>query len=393
MQSVSTQYPCELYRSIDEVPAAEWKEVCRSSRNIYLDSRYLKAVELSFAAESQVWYALYRDAAGRAVAATCFSRYIVDGALLASPLIQKIVSTVRRIWPGFFKFRLLIGGIPVTTCDCQLAITDDVDPEGILTGLNETAVNVARESGCRLISFMQFSPELAVRLDGLSQYGFHKAKSAYAYQLEGSLDSFDAYLADRNSKARWNIRKSLQRFDEAGFTCEQLRGRDGVDRLFTPEVHQLYLNVLNRAEVRFERIPLLFFQELARQLPDESCVCFTILKKGNQIVGFCCGLAGGDQHVISTVGLDYSLNAEADLYFNTIYRGLQQGLVPGVRKVFFGASADQFKQRLGCRGSWLSIYVKAIYPPGKLLLKWFFGLLFNAHDGNDAPPPGKTPKE
>ena len=386
-----TRYACELYNSVDDIDADEWREVCRSSENMYLDPRFLKAVELSFVAEAQFWYAVYRDEAGRAVAATCFSRYRVDGALLAPPVVQKIVSIVRRIWPGFFQFRLMMCGVPVTTCDCQLAIVDDADLEGILAGLDETAVSLARQSGCRLLSFMQFSPELAAKLDGLSRYGFHKTRSAYAYHLEGNLDSFDAYLASRNSKARWNIRKSLKQFEATGLTCEQFRGRDGAEQLFTPEVHQLYLNVLNRAKVRFERIPNEFFQEFARQYPDESC--YTVIRQGERIVAFCCGLADGDQYALLWVGFDYSINAETELYFNVMYRCLEQGLAPGVRVVYFGASADQFKQRVGCRGTWLSIYVKAIYPPGQLLLKWLSGLLFDTRDSLDAPPPVGTARE
>ena len=389
---MSKSYACELYRSIDDVDVDEWREVCRSARNMYLDPRFLKAVELSFAVKAQFWYAVYRDDAGRAVAATCFSRYLADGALMATPLVMKVARAVRRVLPGFAKFHLLLCGLPVQACcDSQLAIADGADMDGILAGLNETSLELARKSGCRLISFMQFSPELAARLDGLSRYGFHKARSAYVYRLEGEFGSFAAYTASRSSRARWNLRNSLRKFEEAGLTCEQIRGRDIADRLFTPEVHRLYLNVLERAEVRFECASASFFQELARQLPDESC--FTILRQGERIVAFCCGIAGDDQHALLLVGLDYSLNADADLYFNVMFRGLEHGLTPGVRVVHFGASADEFKQRVGCHGSWFSLYIKAIFPPGILLLKWFIGSLFDTRDGTNAPPPsGKARK-
>ena len=39
------------------------------------------------------------------------------------------------------------------------------------------------------------------------------------------------------------------------------------------------------------------------------------------------------------------VNADYKLYFNITFRGLDQGLVPGVRIVHFGASADEFKHR------------------------------------------------
>ena len=231
---------------------------------------------------------------------------------------------------------------------------------------------------------------MAAQLNGLSRYGFSKARSAYAYQLEGDFGSFAEYVGSRSSQTRRNIRKSLKNFDDAGMTCELLRGRDAANLLFAPEIHQLYLNVLNRAKVRFECIPADFFQELARQFPDDSC--FTILRQGERIVAFSCGLGDGNQHALLLVGLDYSVNPDADLYINLMFRGLKQALVPGVRVVHFSATADQFKQRAGCRGAWLSMYVKAVYPPGRLFLKCLFGLFFDTRDGTNAPPPFGIPR-
>ena len=393
---MSMRYACELYSSIDDVNADEWHEVCHNSGNLYLDPQFLKAVELSFAAEAQIWYAIYRDEAGNAMAATCFSRCLIDSALSAPPLARKLVAGMRRIFPGFFKFRILLCGIPIQACcNSQLAITDGADIDAILAGLEEVAMRLARQSGwksgCRFLLFLQFPPELAVKLDELERYGFHKARSAYAYRLEGEFGSFAGYLESLDSKARRNVRRSLQTFEKAGLTCEQIRGRDGADQLFTPEVYQLYLNVLNRAKVRFECVPARFFTELARQLPDESC--FTILRKGDRIVAFHCALAGGQQHALLLVGLDYSLNAEFKLYFNLMFRGLEQGLVPGVHVVHFGASADEFKQGVGCRGSWLTLYLKAVDPPIRPLLKLLFRRWFDSSDGTNAPPPSGIPRK
>lgn len=393
---MSMNYACELYDSIDDVNADEWLDVCRNSENLYLDPRFLKAVELSFAAEAQIWYAVFRDDAGHAVAVTCFSRYLIDGALSTRSFVRTLVTGVRRIFPGFLKFYILLCGLPIQACcNHQLAIADGADMAGIIAGLHEVASGLARQSGwkagCRFLLFMQFPPELAAKLDGLSRYGFLKARSVYAYQLEGDFGSFAGYLASLNSHSRRNVRRSLQIFESAGLTCAQIRGRDGADRLFTPEVYQLYLNVLNRAQVCFERVPLRFFQELCRQLPEESC--FTILRQGEQIVAFHCALADGAQHRLLLVGFDYALNADFKLYFNLMYRGLDQGLVPGVRVVHFGASADEFKQGVGCRGTWLTVYVKAAFPLGRLLLKCQLGLFFDTRDGTNAPPPYGTPRK
>lgn len=381
---MSTPYSYQLYQSIDDVNVDEWRNVCRQTGNVYLDPRFLKGVEVSFAADAKFWYVVYRDDDGTAVAATCFSRYQIDCALMAPPIVQRFAASIRTFWKRFLKYKVLLCGIPVSTCDSQLAIAEGADPARVVAGLSQAAMEIARQARCRLISFKEFSPELAAQIDGLTDHGFLKARSVYAYHLEGDFGSFAGYLASRPKRTRAKIRKNMRSFEDAGLTCEQFRGRDAA-HLLTPEFHQLYLNVLDRAKVRFERLPEEFFPQMARQLPDESC--FTIARQGEKIIGFCFGIAGADQHTMLFVGRDYDVPREADLYFNLIYRGLDQALAPGVRAVHIGASSDEFKQQMGCHGAWLSVYVKAVKPLSQILLKQVFGLLFDTRDGTNAPPP------
>lgn len=368
-------YSRQLYDSIDEVDVEEWRTVSRWSGNLYLDPRFLKAVEKSFSADSRFWYVVFRDDHGRVVAATCFTRYLVDLSLHTPKLVQNVAGKVRCFWSRFLKYRMLLCGIPVSTCDCQLAIAEDADLDAVLAGLDDTAMELARKSGCRLISFKEFPTKLASRLSGLSKYGFLTARSVFAYRLDSHFALFDDYLASRTSASRTNIRRSLRKFDEGGLTCQYLRGRDGFAELYTDEVHRLYLNVLGRAKVRFECVPREFFQELARQLPDESC--FAIIRQGEKIVGFCSGLAGPDQHILLLLGYDDSISRDTDLYFNLIYRSLEQGLSPTVRIVHFGGAADDFKKRIGCVGEWRTIYVKATNPISQSLLKAVFPSVFD----------------
>jgi predicted N-acyltransferase len=368
-------YAYELTEQVDDVDVTTWEAVCGPARNPYLGLGFLRAVERSFAREAKFWYAIFRDDAGQPVGCACFSRYLVDGALMAPQPIQRMLAVVRRAWPSFLKYSILLCGVPVSTCNNQLAIADGGDMERLAISLDALSLKLARESGCTLISFKEFPPEMSRRMDTLQGHGFLRARSLVAYSLAGEFGSFAGYQASRSKGRRAKIRNSFRKFENAGLTCEELRGRDGIDRLFTDDVHRLYLNVLDRAKVKFETIPVEFFRELARQEPDDSC--FTIIRKGDRIVGFCCGLADGEEHNMLFCGLDYSLNAEADLYFNLIYRGLGQGLAPGVKVVHVGAAADEFKRHLGCTGESIALYVKAVGAVRQFALRQVFGLLFD----------------
>lgn len=388
---MSQPYGYTTFHSIDDVDAGLWQQATASSDNLFLDLRFLKAVELAFAHESQFRYVVVHDDSGTPIAATCFSSYQVDGALMAPPLVRRLAAGVRRVWGGFFKYRLLLCGVPVSTCSHQLAITAGADVDRVLVTLNNAAHKIARECGCWLISFKEFPQETTERINGLARLGYRKARSVYAYRLDGELGSFANYLTGRSKRTRANIRRNLRRLEEAGLTCELVRGSETPDALFSPQAHQLYLNVLERAKIRFETLPARFFEEVARQLSEDSH--FAIIRQGERIVGFCSGISNDRQHAMLFCGLDYELNHEADLYANVVFRGLEQALVPGVQTVHIGAAADEFKQRMGCRGEWLAVYVRGANALMQLGLGLVFGLLFDTRDGKGAPPPAGHARE
>lgn len=368
-------YRYDLVQSVEGVDAESWNAVCGPERNAYLDLRFLRAVENSFAKEASFWYLIIRNELGQPIACTCFTKYLVDGVLMAPQVIQNAMAGVRKLWPSFLKYPIMLCGVPVSTCHHQLAIADNADMSRVLVTLNTVAEKLARESGCHLISFKEFPPEAAVHMDALKEQGFLWARSVVAYSLKGDYSSFDEYYDSRSKARRGKIRKTLKKLEAAGVTCEERSGGEGVEDLFTDDVHRLYMNVLNRAQVKFETIPADFFRELARQMPEEST--FTLFRKDGRIVGFCCGLRGEEQHNMLFCGLDYSLNADAELYFNILYRGLGHGLVPGVKVVHIGAAADEFKQHIGCVGESMSIYVRAVGAVRHFLLKQVFGFLFD----------------
>jgi predicted N-acyltransferase len=378
-----TLYPFQLAKSAAEVDRASWQGVCDPSENPFMDLRFLQAVETSFAADARFWYATVQDDSGRAVACACFSCYTVDGCVLAPPAGQRFVTAVRRWWRSFFRFRVLLGGLPVSTSGGQVALADGVDLDRLAATLDRIATKLADESKAKFISFKEYDPALTEKLAPLERYGYRRAESVVTHWLMGEYPSFNTYYDSRSKRHRANIRRHFRKLESAGLTWVQYRGRDDVGGLFTEDVHRLYLNVFDRSQAKFEILPKSFFPELAQQLPDDSC--FTFMFQGERPVGFCCGVASPGGHTLLYCGLDYTLNADADLYFNIIYRGLAQGLVPGVKRVQVGASADEFKKHLGCDQIPLSIFLKARGAVTSFLFHRLFGLLFP-----DRPTPSNS---
>jgi predicted N-acyltransferase len=136
-------------------------------------------------------------------------------------------------------------------------------------------------------------------------------------------------------------------------------------------MHQLYEAVVQKSENRLEILPVTFFRELAINFPGQ--VLFTLVYKDDQIVAFNCSLCTVSNVHYLFCGLDYSLNAESDLYFNLMYGALDEALKQNVTAIYFGQTADSFKARLGSYKTPLYLYIKGT----GFILNWLVRKSFN----------------
>ena len=168
---------------------------------------------------------------------------------------------------------------------------------------------------------------------------------------------FDHVCALYRSRYRNQLLRSRKKFELSGLRVVHLRGGMGVEKLYTEDVHRLYLAVLNRAEVKLECLPAEFFRELARQFRDDAAL--TLIYQDQRIVAFMCGIFHQDAYLNLFCGFDYDLNDETDLYFNLMYEDLDYALRQKVQSIHVGQTANDFKLRMGCFLEPRCFYVKA----------------------------------
>ena len=352
---MSGSYTCRLYDRESDVDQAEWGTVCDASVNPSMDLRFLDLLNNSMPRSSRTWAAVIRNQDGQAVAATYFSLYAVDGALFLPRFLVPPTNLIRRLWPRYLYFRIVICGHPIGIGQSSLQMRPEADPKELAIVLDATATELATKHRAGLILFKEFTANETEQLRELKQLGYLQEQSVVTYTLQSQSDSFDSYYQSRSKRTRANMRKYFAKLEVAGMTYEHRPGCEMANR-FTDDVYGLYQNVLQRASFRFEVVPIEFFQQLALRFPTESC--FTLINDGNRIVGFCCGLGTQSHHMLLYCGIDYERNDEAAIYFNTLYRGLTPAFAAGVKTINLGQSADEFKRRLGCDGEPLHIFTK-----------------------------------
>jgi Peptidogalycan biosysnthesis/recognition len=374
-----TCYRLSLCRSIERRAARDWLPFRANDGDLWMDPRYVQAVETSLGSGSQFWN-LVMHHGGQPVAAAFISLYAIDSLLFVQGRTKEIIQWSRRLWPDCLKFNVLFCGSPVSTGENHLRFSANGNRPAALQCLDRALVRLARANHTQVIALKEFDAEEAASMQALESLGYLRVESLPMNYLPTKYRDFDDLCAAMRSRYRNQIQRSRKKFAKAGLRVEHVQDGPTIERLFTDEVHRLYLAVLERAEVKLECLPAEFFRTLARQFPRD--IHFTFAYRNERIVGFVCGLFHGEHYFNLFCGVDYAVNDESDLYFNLMFHDADYALRHGVKSLHVGQTADDFKSRMGCYTKPRYFYVKGTNRLMHWLLRTGESMLFPP-----VPPP------
>jgi predicted N-acyltransferase len=372
-------YTYRLYDSIREVPRDAWMSLRHGGSDLYMDPGFIATVEETMEA-GRFWSLLVFDEHGRPAGSACLSLYPLDAALLAPPRSRPVTHTIRRVWPGYLKFPILFCGLPVSAGQSHLRFAQDADTQEVLRQLDAALMRLTTQVESVAIVCKEFTDEELSHADHLRELGYIRGYSLPMNCFSPRFHNFDAFVTALRSHYRYKIRRSQRKFATSGLKIAHFSGEDALAQ-YTDEVHELYLAVVERAEVKFEILPAAFFRQLVRHCGDS--VRLTAVFQGPRIVAFSWGLLVGESYQNIFIGLDYESNHEFDLYFNLMAHDLDQALRTGAREIQVGQTADVFKSRLGCEGRPRYVYAKGTRWFSAQPLRWTHRLLM--------PPPPPPP--
>jgi hypothetical protein len=368
-------YTSSIARSIAERDSGDWLG------GGLMDRRFLRAVELSLASDGKFWNVVIKDAAGRSVASAFLSLYWVDPALFVEREWQTRLRQVRRLLPVLRRVPVVLCGTPVSAGESHLRLALGADRPAAVQELEKAMFKVAQRHGSRILVFKEFDDTDPALNAALEARGYLRVASWPMNHLPAQFRSFAELCARARSKYRNQIQRSVKKFVRSGLRIEQVQDGALVERLYTDEVHQLYLAVLERAEVKLEKLPAEFFRELARQFARE--IVFTTAWQADRIVGFVCSLHLGAHYFNLFCGIDYQVNELGDVYFNLLYKDSDFALRHGAKTINVGQASYDFKSRMGCFTRPRAFFVKIRGPFMPALLRKLGSMLF--------PPPPTPP--
>ena len=380
-------------RSIRDIDEGLWDTV-NAREDLFHSHRFLRAVEDGKIEDSSFWYFLfYRDSAP--VGAAVLSSFVVSLDLLVGERTRKVVEAARRLLPRFLRVRVLFCGLPVSICRDSLCIADSSCRREILDCLVAEMTRIARERAIGFLCFKEFPEEHAAAVEDLSDHGFFAADSLPDVSLRLSWPDFGSYMADLRHGYRRHMRRSLGKLGLAEPLPPDARAPGappgmpvlalGGPASCPPErFHELYRNVIARAEVRLETLGEPFFRSLYEAMGADMQVL--VLAEGGETLGAALLMTQGGEMTFFLVGLDYARRDEHDVYFNLIYGIVAAAIRRGCDRLRLGQTSYWVKQSVGGVPAPVRFYLRAERGWVHRLVRAFRPLLFPTFAPRPARP-------
>ncbi len=190
--------------------------------------------------------------------------------------------------------------------------------------------------------------------------------------------SYDDYLASLTSKYRKQAKQIEKEVTAAGCSVEEIK-TDEIMRS-ARQLHDLYLQTHGNARLRLVTLPVEFLPALARSLGDD--MRFTVLKKGETLLGFVTTVKDGETAVGYYIGFDRAANAEIPIYFRLLQSVIGHAIALGCKRLSLGRTALEPKARLGARPDPMRVWIRHRIPMLNVIVR---GLLHAIDDHEEAP--------
>ena len=376
-------------RSVQQLQVEDWCRVCDVQNDLLMHPAFLAAAEASLAAgtagaqasgcETHFWHLLAYEG-DKPVGAACVSEYPLDTMVFASPLAQRVVANVRRVFPSYLKFRVTFCGLPISTAGSNLRVAAGADADEVIRALNDAVEQISRERKTWLIVYKELDEAEAERAAVLEKQRFVRAESLPMNRIVQRHSGFAAFIDAMRSHYRYKIARSRKKFALSGLKLERTSGLAAIEAAYTPTHHAMYERVTCRAEHRLEILPREYFLELASRFPDE--LILTTIAHDSEVIALAWSLRHGTVYRNLFVGIDYEQNEESDAYFNLMIEDVAHAMDEPVGEIMVGQTADEFKSRLGCTSDPRYLFVKLT----NRALQWWF-LRFQSSFFPPLPPP------
>jgi hypothetical protein len=373
---------------IDYVHPERWDAVTAEG-GVFLRRTVLRVIETNGPNNIQPRYALiFREQ--KPVAAVVAQIVSVTRAQLhrqkgpgkgSRPFLRRMLSPAGRVATANLNERMLVAGNLLSWGFHGIAFAGDEKPAELWPGVAEALYRIrraARLSGQTNFVMLKDVTERQSGLESLRRFSYRPLETEpnMVLQIDPRWRNYEDYLGALDAKYRRNAKDQLKKLAAAECRLERLDDVGANAR----RLHELYLAVHANSSIRLVTLPEGYLPALAAAAgPDFRC---TVLRRGDEILGFVTSLRDGDTAIGYYIGFDRAAAATGlPLYLRLLHSTVGDAIDWGCKRLSLGRTALEPKAALGAKPEPMAVWLRHRLPA----LNWMLHGLLGAIPHDEAP--------
>ncbi|HEX5221743.1 MAG TPA: GNAT family N-acetyltransferase [Verrucomicrobiae bacterium] len=305
--------------------------------------------------------------------------------------IHRVLTPAAKIVTARLNEPLLVAGNLMSWGFHGIAFADGEDPAALWPGVAEALYRIRRAErllGQTNLVLVKDVTEREQGLQALRRFSYRPLETEpnMVLAINPAWRTYDDYLAALDAKYRRNAREQLKKLTAAGCGVESLTDLAS----HSARLHELYLAVQRNASVRLVTLVESYLRELAFALGDDfRC---TIIRRGEQILGFVTSIRDGDTAIAYYIGFDRIAAAEGlPIYLRLLHVTIADAISWGCKSLSLGRTALEPKAALGAKPEPMSVWLRHRIPAANWILRGLLGVV--THEEAPERNPFKTVTE
>ena len=255
-QDLSNNYSIKWSTSVNDITLSDWEDIF--GKSIIKSQRFFISIEKSDFQQITIYYLQIFEHGTVVAIVPCFSYEIDIFNLTTSPMVKAVVKKIRKVYIDFFKIRAFVTGTYASSCEhfIEYKTTLSAEKRQIVFDLvRKQLKNKCRQTKSKFVFIKDIRGRNIDSIKKILGHDFYFF-SSFPTNVIPVLSSHK-YPEMLKSKYRKRFQDSQKAFNE-NFMWEISTDFANQTLLFT----ELYNNVLNKAENKFEFLNVTFFENL-----------------------------------------------------------------------------------------------------------------------------------
>ena len=355
-------------KSVESIPPEDWS-ACFGASDARCSRELTIAIERGNLPNVELRYLVARAGSAAIAIVPCYLQNThLD--IIAPRIVHAAAGSVRSVFPSFLRIRALIAGSPIAIARSLIGIrrSAEVDEHEVLRLLAREMEREARVLGANLLVLKELEEQRAEEVKAAMPDVFRLVPSLAAASI--SLGGKGAtYLERLRRHYRHVYRQRKRLFEEGGVTWTRVEDFEA----YADSLHQLYSQVQQKQRT-VQLLPKSLFVELSRHLRGRGYV--EVARKGDELLAFAIVLTCETGLLPLYVGFDYRRRDQYSLYYNALYRALEESEAQGFAEVLLGQTANESKALIGASFRPLYLALRPLSAVTSAILRLFHRTLF-----------------